>query len=59
LSGSQFAAVSELTAGYNDPTVNWSYRHHATQLSRQENWWRNNAGEEKLASGWWLQDDTA
>jgi hypothetical protein len=86
------AAVSELTAGYNDPAVSWLYRHHATQLSRQENWWRTEVsdkalviqrihafrngpqskplavadigtipfrGGEKLASGWWLQDDTA
>jgi hypothetical protein len=41
------AAVSELNAGYNDPTVNWLYRHHATHRG------------ERLASGWWLQDDSA
>ncbi|MGC4938987.1 glycosyltransferase [Kribbella sp. DT2] len=38
-----FAAVSELSAGYNDPAVTWLYRHHDTQLSRQENWWRNDS----------------
>jgi hypothetical protein len=88
-----FAAVSELTAGYNDPAVNWLYRHHATQLSHQENWWRTEVSDkalviqrvhalrngpqskplavadiggtipfragERLASGWWLQDDNA
>jgi glycosyltransferase involved in cell wall biosynthesis len=43
-----FAAVSELTAGYNDPAVNWLYRHHATQLSRQENWWRTELADKAL-----------
>jgi hypothetical protein len=42
------AAVSELNAGYNDPTVNWLYRHHATQLSRQENWWHAEVSDKAL-----------
>jgi hypothetical protein len=76
----------------DDPAVNWLYRHHATQLSHQENWWRTEVSDkalviqrvhalpngpqskplavadigtipfragERLASGWWLQDDDA
>jgi hypothetical protein len=33
-----FAALSELAAGYNDPTVTWLYRHHPNQTHRTEKW---------------------
>jgi glycosyltransferase involved in cell wall biosynthesis len=33
-----FAALSELTNGYNEPTVTWLYRHHPEQTHRMREW---------------------
>ncbi|MGH3708791.1 MAG: glycosyltransferase family 2 protein [Pseudonocardiaceae bacterium] len=33
-----FAALSELTNGYNEPTVTWLYRHHPEQTHRMPEW---------------------
>jgi glycosyltransferase involved in cell wall biosynthesis len=33
-----FAALSELTNGYNEPTVTWLYRHHPEQTHRTPEW---------------------
>ncbi len=33
-----FAALSELTNGYNEPTVTWLYRHHPDQTHRTATW---------------------
>jgi len=33
-----FAALSELTSGYNEPSVKWLYRHHPDQTHRTKHW---------------------
>lgn len=33
-----FAALSELTDGYNEPTVTWLYRQHPQQITRTTSW---------------------
>ncbi|MGH3754141.1 MAG: glycosyltransferase family 2 protein [Pseudonocardiaceae bacterium] len=44
-----FAALSELTNGYNEPTVTWLYRHHAEQTHRTQEWSNWSAAGRRIA----------
>lgn len=44
-----FAALSEISDGYNEPSVTWLYRHHAEQTHRTEAWQRCSAAGRRIA----------
>jgi glycosyltransferase involved in cell wall biosynthesis len=44
-----FSALSECTAGYNDPAFTWLYRIHDQQTSRSETWRERSADGRRIA----------
>jgi len=44
-----FAAVSQITTGYNEPTLTWLYRQHANQIHRSSTWQARSAHGRRIA----------